>query len=79
MYSNCSDECLRNAERLLNDSKILLERKKYASAQSLSITALEEVGKAIILELVDLNYYDKNLAKKSVYNHKPKKVIMKAI
>ena len=79
MYQNCSAECLKNAESLLEDAKILLDRKKYASAQSLSVTALEEVGKAIILELVDLNYYDKDLAKKSIYNHKPKRAILKAI
>ena len=79
MFRDCSDECLKNAESLIEDAKILVERKKYASAQSLSITALEEAGKAIILELVDLNYYDKNLAKKSIYSHKSKKAIMKAI
>jgi AbiV family abortive infection protein len=79
MLNNCSNECLRNAESLMEDANILLERKKFSSAQSLSITALEEVGKAIILELVDLNYYDKILAKKSIYSHKSKKAIIKAI
>jgi AbiV family abortive infection protein len=76
MYRNCSDECLKNAKSLLEDAKILLKRKRYGSAQSLSITAMEEVGKAIILEFVDLGIIEKEKAKNMITNHPPKRKIM---
>lgn len=79
MYSLGSQECLKNAEKLLDDAKILMDRKSFGTAQSLSVTALEEVGKAIILELADLNYVGKDVVERSMKDHIPKKLIMQAI
>jgi AbiV family abortive infection protein len=76
MYRKCSDECLENANSLLEAAKTLLKRKKYAIAQSLSITALEEVGKSIILELVELGVFDSGIADKAINKHKHKRAIM---
>ena len=40
---------------------------------------MEEVGKAIILELADLNYIGKDVVERSMKDHIPKKLIMQAI
>jgi AbiV family abortive infection protein len=76
MYRKCSNECFENAKSLLESAEALLKKKKYAIAQSLSITALEEVGKSIILELVELSLFDKSIANKVICIHKRKTAIM---
>jgi hypothetical protein len=40
---------------------------------------LEEIGKAIILELMFWNYIDKRIASHALRQHPPKKTILKAI
>jgi AbiV family abortive infection protein len=40
---------LKNTQRLLDDAKLLFENKRYASAVSLGVLSLEELGKAILL------------------------------
>jgi AbiV family abortive infection protein len=40
---------LRNAKRLLEDAKLLLKEKRYPSASSLAVLAIEEYGKVQIL------------------------------
>jgi AbiV family abortive infection protein len=79
MYSKGSAECLSNAEKLLDDARILLNKSSFGSAQSLGITALEEVGKAIILELANLNYVDREVVKKAMREHLTKQTLVKII
>jgi AbiV family abortive infection protein len=79
MYSAGSLECLKNARKLLNDSLLLIRRRSFGTAQSLGVTALEEIGKAIILELANLNYVEKDVVEKAMKDHIPKKVIVQAI
>ena len=43
---------IKNAERLLSDSGLLLENKRYPSAASLAILAIEEAGKVSILRQI---------------------------
>ena len=43
-----------NAVRLLDDAKMLIERKRYPSATALAILAIEERGKVIILKRLAL-------------------------
>jgi AbiV family abortive infection protein len=74
MYSAGSLECLKNAKKLLNDATLLIRRKSFGTAQSIGVTALEEIGKAIIL-----NYVEKNVVEKAMKDHVPKKVIVQAI
>jgi len=38
-----------NARRLIDDAKILFEKKRYSSASYLAIQGMEEVGKALLL------------------------------
>ena len=78
-YSIGSAECLNNAERLLDDARMLLNKRSFGSAQSLGITALEEVGKAIILELANLNYVDEKVVEKSMTCHLTKTTFIKII
>ena len=63
----------------MDDAKALLNKGSAGTAQTLSVTALEEVGKAIILELTNLNYIGKDVAERSMKDHIPKKVIVQAI
>lgn len=79
MQESSSKECLNNAERLLKDANLLFENGSNGSAVSLSITALEEIGKAIILELTSLNYIDREIASRAMRQHYPKKIVLKAI
>ncbi|HLN44390.1 MAG TPA: AbiV family abortive infection protein [Candidatus Sulfotelmatobacter sp.] len=77
---NCYSECIQNAESLLETAEILLEKRKYGIAQSLSITAVEEVAKAIILELVQYGKFDKDYAEKVLCSrHEVKQGLLKAI
>lgn len=39
---------LANATRLLNDAKLLVEHRRFASAFALAVLAVEEIGKALI-------------------------------
>ncbi len=79
MYSAGSLECLKNARKLLNDAILLTRKKSFGTAQSLGVTAFEEIGKAIILELANLNYVEKDVVEKAMKAHIPKKVIVQAI
>jgi AbiV family abortive infection protein len=79
MYSKGSEECLNNAKKLLDASRILLNSKNFGTAQSLSIIALEEVGKAIILELANLNYVDGEVVKKAMREHITKQTLVSLI
>lgn len=79
MYTKGSEECLNNAERLLADAKALMEKGSFGAAQSLSVTCLEEVGKAIILELANLNIVGKDVVDLAMRTHFPKKVILVGI
>lgn len=79
MYDQGSQECLNNAGRLFEDATILLQNKSFGTAQSLTVTALEEAAKAMILELANLNYVGKKVVKQSMYRHRPKKLILLAL
>jgi AbiV family abortive infection protein len=79
MYAQGSQECLRNAEHLFEDATTLLRNKSSGSAQSLIVTAIEEAGKAIILELADFDYAAKEVVKHSMGDHKPKKLVFLAM
>jgi AbiV family abortive infection protein len=79
MYAQGSQECLKNAERLFGDATILLRNKSFGAAQSLIVTALEEAGKAIILELANLNYVGKEAVEQSMRDHRPKKLVLLAM
>ena len=79
MYDQGSQECLNNAGRLFEDATILLQNKSFGTAQSLTVTALEEAAKAMILELANLNYVGKKVVKQSMYRHRHKKLILLAL
>ena len=79
MYAQGSEECLKNAERLLEGAIILIRNNSLGPAQSLIVTAIEEAGKAIILELANVNYVGKEVIKQSMYDHRPKKAVLFAI
>lgn len=79
MYSKGSEECLHHAESLIDDARMLMDRRSFGTVQSLSVTALEEVGKAIILELANLNYAKKDIVNIAMYKHPPKKVVLVGI
>ena len=51
----------RNSARLANDAKLLLEAKRFASAASLAVLAIEEAGKSSILREIALARDDKEL------------------
>ena len=76
MFSKGSQECLYNAKSLINDAKILMSTNSFGTAQSLSVTAFEEVGKATILQLANLNYVEKSVVEMAMRKHLPKKVIL---
>ena len=79
-HNNCYIECIQNAESLLQTAEILLEKRKYGIAQSLSITAIEEAGKAFILELIQYGKFGKNYAKEVLNKkHEVKRGLLKAI
>ena len=48
--SDLFESTLSNAERLLNDSKLLLSHDRFKSATILGVFALEELGKALIIQ-----------------------------
>jgi len=52
----------KNAQRLLNDAKILLKHKKFASAVSLAVLSIEEAGKASILRGMAVAKTDKEIS-----------------
>jgi len=64
---------------LFEDATILLKNGSFGAAQSLIVTAMEEAGKAIILELADLNYIGKEVVEQSMHEHTPKKVALLAM
>jgi AbiV family abortive infection protein len=72
MYTQGSKECLANAEHLLKDATLLLQNKSFGATQSLMVTAIEEVGKAIILELANLNYVGEAVVEQAMRDHLPK-------
>lgn len=55
-------QTLANAERLLSDSKLLLLNGRYESAVILSVFAIEELGKSLIIQ-----WDVKNIASKREY------------
>ena len=65
--------CIENARDLLRDCKLLRRRRRYARAMSLSISAMEEIGKISLLRTI--NRIPKNKQKlhsiewKNFYNH----------
>jgi AbiV family abortive infection protein len=54
---------LQNASRLVEDAKLLLERKRFPSASSLAILAVEEAGKVSILKMLAVAKDQKAVAK----------------
>jgi len=79
MYTVRSEECLRNAEALLEDAGILMKTGRFGTAQSLSVVSIEETGKAIILALADLNYFGKDVVSIAMRTHTPKKVMLAGV
>ncbi len=68
---------LRNARRLLEDSKLLFEAKRYASAASLAILSVEESGKSPILRSLARNEDEAALKLKwsQFRNHRAKNIM----
>ncbi len=50
-YLNASDSAYQNSVSLRDDAALLFRHKRYARAAALSITGLEEAGKALTLWL----------------------------
>ncbi len=75
MYIKGSIECIENSKRLLQNAELLHEHESYGVAQSLAILALEEAGKAVILDLASLGFVTKKVVRHSMYNHTIKKII----
>src|SRR4030043_454493 len=65
---------IENAERLIKDAEILYDNNRHTSASYLSITALEEEGKAIILlnRLLAGKDVTKEDWEESMLHHQPK-------
>lgn len=66
----------RNAHRLLNDAKLLLEHERFPSAASLAILAIEEDGKIPLLRTLALSNTSEDRADswKDYRSHKKKNV-----
>jgi len=79
MYVQGSQECLKNAEHLFEDATTLLRNGSFGSAQSLAVHAIEEAAKAIILELANLDYIEKEVVEQSMWAHPPKKLVLLAM
>lgn len=79
MYIDGSLECLRNAESLANDAEMLINNHSFAVAQSLSVIALEEASKALILGLSDLDYVKKDVVEIAMRKHPLKKIVLVGI
>jgi AbiV family abortive infection protein len=52
---------------------------RLGTAQSLGVTSMEEVGKALVLELADLNYFGKDVVDIAMHEHAPKHVVLVGI
>lgn len=74
--SKSIEECIANGNRLIEDSELLQDFDRFASAYSLSILAQEEFEKSFILILVRDNIlpWTKDI-KKALYNHECKHLI----
>lgn len=64
----------KNALRLLEDAKLLLERARFPSAAALAVLAIEERGKAIVLKRLALlnDPADLKMAWREYRNHRAK-------
>jgi AbiV family abortive infection protein len=76
MYTQSSKECLLNAEQQIEDAKSLIEKGSFGIAQSLGVTAFEEIGKAVILELANLGFVSRRVIKMAMHDHRPKRVML---
>ena len=75
MYLTGSIECIENSKNIMQNAELLYEHESYGVAQSLAILALEEVGKAVILDLANLGCISKEVVKYSMQSHAVKKII----
>lgn len=66
---------IKNSQRLLEDSELLLNSKRFASALSLSILAIEEAGKvSIIRRILIIEDSEISAAWRDYRNHRSKNV-----
>jgi len=67
---------IKNAERLIRDAEVLYNNNRHMSASYLSITALEEEGKAIILlnRLLAVKDITKEDWDENMLHHQPKMI-----
>lgn len=79
MFTNGSKECLRNAMGLLENAQLLFDKSSFGVAQSLAIVAMEEAGKAVILELANLGLVTKEVVKLAMRKHSLKKIVIVGI
>jgi len=71
MFAESCKKGLNNTESLLSDAKKLMNVQSFGVAQSLSVIAYEEVGKAVILGLADLDRVPKSVAALAMEKHPP--------
>jgi AbiV family abortive infection protein len=79
MYSEGSEECFFNAEGLVKNAEALIKARSFGSAQSLCVIAIEEISKAIILELANLRHVSENFVDIAMRDHRPKKIVLLGI
>lgn len=79
MFEKSYEECLKNAESLLDDAETLMDTQSYGPAQGLSVIAFEEIGKAVILALADLKRIAPTIVLSAMKRHSPKKIILVGI
>jgi AbiV family abortive infection protein len=79
LFSNGSEECLRNSKTLFENAKVLCDHSSFGCAQSLAIISMEEAGKAVILELANLGLVTKEAVKLAMTKHSLKKIIIVGI
>lgn len=79
MFTDGSKECLRNAVELLENAQLLFDKSSFGVAQSFAIVAMEEAGKAVILELANLGLVTKEVVELAMKKHSLKKIVIVGI
>ena len=63
---------IENARKLLEDSEVLLDRRRFGTSYALAIFALEEIAKAFVFHWVADGNLDETDLRKLIYSHRSK-------
>lgn len=72
LYFDASKKSFENAIRLLEESKILHEYKRYARSYALSILSMEEISKTLLFRCVSVKLMEEKIIKKFIRDHENK-------